>query len=153
MSNLFCFDNQNVCTRMCVPVHMDWDLEPPTTPCSFAHDHISQACKSSFNTSILYHTTFSKDFITYAKDSINYRRSPRSVVATVLNSDVLASDSNPSVVITFTFEQIPFGKAWTPLSPKLGLNSATSVLEGWFWHWITHEVWYAIISTPFFIML
>ena len=35
---------------------------------------------------------------------------------------------HPSYAITFTFELMPLGKVWTPLSPSYGLNIITADL-------------------------
>ena len=65
---------------------------------------------------------------------VELKLSTHGLVSNVLDCNLKAS-LNFSRVIMLAFRLIPLEKAQTPLSPPTsGLNSTTSVLQGWLWH-------------------
>ena len=51
----------------------------------------------------------------------------------------------PVALLRSLSDKYPRERYETPYLPRYWLNSIIAVLlEGWLWHWITHEGWYAI---------
>ena len=88
------------------------------------------------------------DFLCALILDTKWEMSRHGVVAEVPDCDIVVSKFELQSRYYVHFRTVTLEKGMKPLipppPPNYGLNSITTVLQGWFWHEITHGGWYAI---------